>query len=168
MNKYRKFGALLISSLIVSCSIDPSMHTNSSPLEHSTDAASVAVLPLVNLSGPVYQNFSDDQTQSLLDRLTQIPDLKVVSYDSSFAVKGQNDTMASIREIAKALEVTHVLEGSVQRTDDRVRISVQLIRANDGFHLWSDTYDRKVEDLSSAQIDIVEAVSEVVRSDQTA
>ena len=112
---------------------------DASPIEVST--ASGAVLPFVNMSNDTdNEYFSDGLTETLLHMLAQIPDLKVAARTSSFAFKGRN---MSIRDIAAALDVAHVLEGSVQRAGDDVRITAQLIRASDGFHVWSENYDRE-------------------------
>jgi len=99
--------------------------------------------------------FSDGLTETLLHMLTQIPDLKVAARTSSFAFKGQAKT---IREIAMALGVAHVLEGSVQRSGDRVRITAQLIRASDGFHVWSSSYDRTLDNIFEIQDEIAQRV----------
>jgi len=118
--------------------------------------ASVAVLPFVNMSDDKdNEYFSDGLTETLLHMLAQIPDLKVAARTSSFAFKGQN---TSIRDIAQALDVAHVLEGSVQRVGDRVRITAQLIRAADGFHVWSSSYDRTLDDIFGIQDEIAEKV----------
>jgi len=118
--------------------------------------ASVAVLPFVNMSNDIdNEYFSDGLTETLLHMLAQIPDLKVAARTSSFAFKGQN---LSIREIATALEVAHVLEGSVQRAGDNVRITAQLIRASDGFHVWSENFDRELDDIFAIQDEIAEKV----------
>jgi len=118
--------------------------------------ASVAVLPFVNMSDDESNEyFSDGLTETLLHMLAQIPELKVAARTSSFAFKGQN---TSIRDIAQALDVAHVLEGSVQRVGDRVRITAQLIRAADGFHVWSSSYDRTLDDIFGIQDEIAEKV----------
>jgi len=83
--------------------------------------------------------------------LAQVPGLKVAARTSSFAFKDQN---ISVQEIAASLEVAHILEGSVQRVGDRVRITAQLIRASDGFHVWSSSYDRTVDDIFGIQDEI--------------
>jgi len=107
-------------------------------IETAPSDASVAVLPFVNMSSDKdNEYFSDGLTETLLHMLAQIPDLKVAARTSSFAFKGQNK---SIQEIAAALDVAHILEGSVQRVGDRVRITAQLIRASDGFHVWSTIF----------------------------
>jgi TolB-like protein len=92
--------------------------------------------------------FSDGLTETLLHMLAQLEDLKVAARTSSFAFKGMN---LDIREIAQELGVAHVLEGSVQRAGDQVRVTAQLIRADDGFHVWSHNYDRKVDDIFAIQ-----------------
>jgi TolB-like protein/Tfp pilus assembly protein PilF len=118
--------------------------------------ASVAVLPFVNMSGDKdNEYFSDGLTETLLHMLAQVPDLKVAARTSSFAFKDQN---TSIQDIAEALGVAHVLEGSVQRVGDRVRITAQLIRAADGFHVWSSSYDRTLDDIFGIQDEIAEKV----------
>lgn len=114
--------------------------------------ASVAVLPFVNMSNDSdNEYFSDGLTETLLHMLAQVPGLKVAARTSSFAFKDQN---ISIQEIAASLEVAHILEGSVQRVGDRVRITAQLIRASDGFHVWSSSYDRTVDDIFGIQDEI--------------
>ena len=118
--------------------------------------ASVAVLPFVNMSSDAdNEYFSDGLTETLLHMLAQIPDLKVAARTSSFAFKGKK---ISIQEIARSLEVAHVLEGSVQKAGDRVRITAQLIRASDGYHVWSSNYDREVDDIFGIQDEIAEKV----------
>ncbi len=115
-------------------------------------ATSVAVLPFVNMSDDIdNEYFSDGLTETLLHMLAQIPDLKVAARTSSFAFKGQN---RSVQDIARALDVAHILEGSVQRVGDRVRITAQLIRASDGFHIWSKEYNRTLDDIFAIQDEI--------------
>ncbi|MDJ0813502.1 MAG: tetratricopeptide repeat protein [Woeseiaceae bacterium] len=118
--------------------------------------ASVAVLPFANMSNdPDNEYFSDGLTETLLHMLAQIPDLQVAARTSSFAFKGQN---VNVREIAAALGVAHILEGSVQRAGEEVRITAQLIRASDGFHVWSEVYDRTVDDIFNTQDEIARKV----------
>jgi len=118
--------------------------------------ASVAVLPFVNMSNDEdNEYFSDGLTETLLHMLAQVPELKVAARTSSFSFKGGNQT---IQEIAQSLQVAHVLEGSVQRAGDRVRITAQLIRAADGFHVWSENYDRTLDDIFGIQDEIAEKV----------
>ena len=118
--------------------------------------ASVAVLPFVNMSNDEdNEYFSDGLTETLLHMLAQIPDLKVAARTSSFAFKGQNK---DVGEIAEALHVAHILEGSVQKAGNRVRVTAQLIRASDGFHVWSSSYDRTVDDIFLIQDEIATKV----------
>ena len=118
---------------------------------------SIAVLPFVNMSGDKdNEYFSDGLTETLLHMLAQIPGLHVAARTSSFAFKGQN---SSVEEIAKTLGVAHILEGSVQKSGQRVRITTQLVRAADGFHVWSQNYDRTLEDIFAIQDEIAEDVA---------
>jgi TolB-like protein/Tfp pilus assembly protein PilF len=119
--------------------------------------ASVAVLPFVNMSGDANNEyFSDGLTETLLHMLAQLPDLRVAARTSSFAFKGKD---TGIAEISKTLGVEHVLEGSVQKAGNRVRITAQLIRGNDGFHVWSQNYDRTLEDIFAIQDEIATDVA---------
>lgn len=130
------------------------------PSASDAQPASVAVLPFVNMSAdPDNEYFSDGLTETLLHMITQIPGLQVAARTSSFSFKGQNTT---IREIARTLGVAHVLEGSVQRAGNRVRITAQLIRADDGFHVWSQNYDRELDDIFAIQDEIATEVGSVL------
>jgi TolB-like protein len=118
---------------------------------------SVAVLPFVNMSGDQENEyFSDGLTETLLHMLAQIPGLQVAARTSSFAFKDQN---LSIGEIAATLGVKHILEGSVQKSGERVRVTAQLIRADDGFHVWSQNYTRPLEDIFAIQDEIATDVA---------
>ena len=122
---------------------------------------SVAVLPFVNMSGDTdNEYFSDGLTETLLHMLAQLPELRVAARTSSFAFKDKPD--AGIEEISKALGVAHILEGSVQKAGNRVRITAQLIRAEDGFHVWSQNYDRILEDIFAIQDEIAKDVAGVL------
>jgi TolB-like protein/tetratricopeptide (TPR) repeat protein len=133
---------------------------DSVPTEAEVSDASVAVLPFENMSNDKdNEYFSDGLTETLLHMLAQVPELKVAARTSSFAFKGQN---INIREIAAALGVAHVLEGSVQRQGDRVRITAQLIRASDGFHVWSESYDRTLDDIFGIQDEIATRVGDAL------
>ena len=127
------------------------------------DDLSIAVLPFVNMSGdPDQEYFSDGVSEEILNLLAQIRPLKVIARTSSFSFKGKD---ISIAEIAEELKIRNVLEGSVRRDGDRVRITAQLIDASDSSHLWSQTYDR---DLSAAnlfyiQSEVARAVTEKLR-----
>jgi len=113
---------------------------------------SIAVLPFVSLSSdPENEYFSDGITEELLNALTRVEGLQVTARTSSFAFKGRN---IDIREIGKQLGVKTVLEGSVRKAGNRVRITAQLISVADGYHIWSETYDRQLEDIFEIQDEI--------------
>jgi len=117
---------------------------------------SIAVLPFVNMSSDQEQEyFSDGLSEELLNLLAQVPQLRVIARTSSFSFKGKD---VDISEIANKLNVTHVLEGSVRKAGDTVRITAQLIRASDSSHLWSQTYDRPMTDVFKVQDEIAAAV----------
>jgi len=116
------------------------------------DDASIAVMPFVNMSGdPDNEYFSDGMSEELLNLLVRLQELRVCSRTSSFALKGTSLDMSSI---AGKLGVRYVLEGSVRRAGNRVRITAQLIDATSDAHLWSDTYDREIEDIFAVQDEI--------------
>ena len=113
---------------------------------------SIAVLPFVNMSeDKTNEYFSDGISEELLNLLSKIPQLKVAARTSSFSFKGKG---VEIPEIARQLHVANVLEGSVRRSGDQLRITAQLIRAAEGYHLWSETYDRKMDDIFKIQDEI--------------
>ena len=119
-------------------------------------AASVAVLPFVNMSADQEQEyFSDGISEELLNLLAKIPELRVPARTSSFQFKGQN---LDIGKVAEQLNVEHVLEGSVRKSGMRVRVTAQLIEADTGYHLWSDTYDRELDDIFAIQDEISAAI----------
>jgi len=116
----------------------------------------VAVLPFVNMSSDKEQAyFSDGLTEELIDLLGRVPDLRVPARTSSFYFKGKDETIANI---ALQLKVRYVLEGSVRKAGQRLRITAQLIRADNAYLLWSQTYDRDDSDVFAVQDDIARAV----------
>ncbi len=121
---------------------------------------SIAVLPFVNMSSdPEQDYFSDGLTEEILNSLAMLPELQVTARTSSFHFKGQN---IPVPEIAKKLGVAHVVEGSVRRGGDTLRITAQLILASDGSHLWSNTYDRSVKDVLDVQRDVAESIAQAL------
>ena len=117
---------------------------------------SVAVLPFVNISRDSENEYlSDGLSEELIDMLTKVPELRVPARTSSFYFKGKQATVA---DIAKALSVTHVLEGSVQKSGNKLRITAQLVRVDSGYHLWSQTYDRKLDDIFKIEDEISSTV----------
>jgi serine/threonine protein kinase len=122
---------------------------------------SIAVLPFVNMSGDKEQEyFSDGLAEEIINALTKIPGLKVIARTSSFSFCGKEQ---DIRRIAEALDVTNILEGSVRRAGNRIRITAQLITAADGSHLWSERYDRDLTDVFAIQDEISQAITEKLR-----
>ena len=120
-------------------------------------AKSIAVLPLVNTSGdPNNEYFSDGLSEELIAVLAKIPDLTVIGRSSSFVFKGQSSDSATI---GQKLGVAHLIEGSVRRQGERVRIVAELIEASNGRSLWSDTYDRELKDVFAVQSEIAQAVA---------
>jgi TolB-like protein/Tfp pilus assembly protein PilF len=136
---------------------------------HSTPAAhvripekSIAVLPFADMSAQRDQEyFSDGLAEALIDLLMQVRDLRVPARTSSFSFKGKSDDIASI---AHKLRVAHVLEGSVRKAGNTIRVTVHLIRADDGYHLWSKTYDGNIEDIFKVQDEIAGSVVEALKA----
>jgi TolB-like protein len=121
----------------------------------------VAVMPFVNLTGDGSKDYlGDGMAEELIDTLTNVPGLQVPARTSSFAYKGRN---IDIRQIARDLNVGTVLEGSVRSAGDRIRITAQLINADTGLHIWSQTYERKFTDLFQLQDNLATAIVEVLR-----
>jgi adenylate cyclase len=130
----------------------------SDALVESYGENSIVVLPFVNMSGdPANEYFADGISEELLNLLANVPELRVISRSSAFAFKGKD---LKIGEIAEQLNVAHVLEGSVRKSGDRVRITAQLVDARSDTHLWSATYDRGFDDIFAIQDEIA---TEVVR-----
>ena len=124
-------------------------------------AKSVAVLPFVNMSGdPKEDYFSDGITEEILDALAQIPNLKVAARTSAFAFKGKAEDLRTVGEV---LDVATVLEGSVQKSGDEVRITAQLIDTRSGYHLWSEKYDRKLTSVFAVEDEISKAIADKLR-----
>ena len=134
-----------------------------SPVEREP---SIAVLPFANMSrDPDDEYFSDGLAEEIINALAQIPGLKVIARTSAFAFKGQN---TDIRRIADALNVTSVLEGSVRKSGSRIRVTAQLIAAADGAHMWSQRYDRELEDVFAVQDEIATAIARTLQVKLTA
>lgn len=120
--------------------------------EPAAPSTSVAVLPFTSFSDDADSNyFADGLTEELINSLAQIPGLKVSGRTSAYYFKNRNE---DLREIGRKLGVAHVLEGSVRQAGDRLRITAQLITTSDGFHLWSQTYDRRMDDILAIQDDV--------------
>src|SRR5262249_28311950 len=126
-----------------------SLETNSSS---EVSAKSIAVLPFENLSDDKDNAFfAEGISEELLNLLSKVPQLQVAARTSSFSFKGKQ---MEIPEIARKLHVANVLEGSVRKSGDQLRITAQLVRAAEGYNLWSETYDRKLDDIFKVQDEI--------------
>ena len=122
---------------------------------------SIAILPFADLSpGKDQEYFTDGLSEEVLNVLAKIPNLRVTGRRSSFQFKGKNEDS---RAIGQKLNVTTLLEGSVRKAGNRVRITAQLVKVADGFHLWSETYDRELTDIFAVQDDIARAVSSALK-----
>ena len=154
-------GLLLVAGAAVayvSRGSEPEEFETGVPPTLAIDPRSIAVLPFVNMSGdPDNEYFSDGLSEELLNALAGVPELKVAAHTSSFAYKGRNE---DVRTIARDLSVATILEGSVRRSGNQVRITVQFIKADDGYHLWSESYDRELEDIFAIQEEIARAITE--------
>lgn len=139
----------------------PSFRKGDMATPTTADRNSIAVLPFANMSGKADENyFSDGMTEELLNVLAKVPQLKVVARTSVFQFK---DKGGDIREIGRKLGVTNIVEGSVRRDGPQVRITAQLVRVVDGFHIWSETYDRKLESVFSLQDEIAQRISAALK-----
>ena len=126
-----------------------------------TQPRSIAVLPFENLSADRNNEyFADGVAEELLNQLAQLPGLKVAGRTSSFAFKDHDEDM---REIGRKLGVAYLVEGSIRRSQDRVRITAQLVKAADGFHVWSQTYDRELTDIFAVQDEISGAITAALK-----
>lgn len=132
-----------------------------SSIAAASNKKSIAVLPFTDMSAENDQEYmSDGIAEELLSLLAQVPDLKVIARTSSFAFKGQQ---VEVAEIAKRLNVAHVLEGSVRKSGNKLRITAQLIRAADSTPLWSERYDRPLDDIFAVQDEIAGAIVQALR-----
>ncbi len=133
--------------------------------KNGTEDKTIAVLPFVNMSAdPENEYFSDGITEELSNALTKVEGLLVTSRSSSFAFKGKNE---DVRRIGEQLGVNTVLEGSVRKAGSKVRITAQLINTADGYHLWSEVYDRKLEDIFEVQDEIARIITNKLREKLT-
>src|SRR6266849_714225 len=135
--------------------------SNSISIVPATDKKSIAVLPFVDMSQAKDQEyFCDGISEEILDALAKVDGLRVVARTSSFSFKGKN---ADVGEVANKLNVQNVLEGSLRREGNRIRITAQLISARDGFHLWSDTYERELKDVFAVQDEITRSIVDALK-----
>ncbi|WP_068546555.1 hypothetical protein [Thalassotalea crassostreae] len=140
----------------------PNVQTNAQTNSQTNQkpALSIAVLPFVNMSSDQENEFfSDGLTEEILNKLARVPKLQVTARTSSFFYKGTNE---DLRDIGNKLGVSYILEGSVRKSNDIARITAQLIRVTDGFHLWSDTYDKNTKDTFAVQDEIATNVTKAL------
>jgi TolB-like protein/cytochrome c-type biogenesis protein CcmH/NrfG len=163
----RIFGVFLIAGVLLAVGLGLFAwgHSgNTSDLVGDTSAPagsnSIAVLPFVNMSGDTKQDYlSDGIAEEILNDLSNTPELRVAARTSSFAFKGRN---TDIKQIARALNVRGIVEGSVRQVGQRVRIAAELVDASNGFQIWSESYDRELTDILSLQADIAHSITEAV------
>ncbi len=130
--------------------------------ESNEELQSIAVLPFVNMSSDTEQEyFADGMTEEILNTLVGIPGLQVAARTSAFRYKGER---VDIRDVGKELGVSNILEGSIRRAGDDLKITAQLVRTKDGFHLWSQTYDRRMENVFEIQEDIAAQIAEALKT----
>jgi len=143
-------------SAVTQPSVEKVENTGELATEAEETEKSIAVLPFVNMSSdPEQDYFADGISEEILNALAGVSELKVAGRTSSFAFKGKNEDLL---EIGKVLRVNHILEGSVRKSGNRVRITAQLIKVDDGFHMWSETYDREIDDIFIIQDEISAAI----------
>ncbi len=164
----QRINKLIISGLtlaVVFLLIERFYPTSEEPVavtpEAKAEKTSIAVLPFVNMSDdPAQEFFSDGMTEEILNVLAKNHALRVAGRTSSFAFKGKNVDM---RTIGKNLGVDYLIEGSVRKDADTVRITTQLVQVADGFHVWSETYDRKLKEIFVVQDEIAHAISDALK-----
>jgi TolB-like protein/Flp pilus assembly protein TadD len=141
----------------------PTRAAKSTPATSAETNKSIAVLPFVNLSADKADEYlSDGMTEELLNVLAQVPGLRVPGRSSSFAFKGRTEE-GIFRKVGEQLHVSTVLEGSVRKAGDKLRITAQLINVADGFHLWSTNYDREMKDILAVQTEVAQQVVQALQ-----
>jgi TolB-like protein/Tfp pilus assembly protein PilF len=156
------FFIIAVLLLVIGILLFQRLHPNVSPAVSSSLEKSIAVLPFENLSrDPDNAYFSDGIQEEILTRLAKIADLKVISRTSTQHYKSAPENLP---EIAKQLGVAHIVEGSVQKSGDAVRVNVQLIKAANDSHLWADTFDRKLTDIFSVESEVAKAIADQLRA----
>ena len=144
-------------------SVSSRMKSTTSPKSIKEITPSIAVLPFINMSAdPENEYFSDGLAEELINALTRFENLRVVARTSSFAFKGEK---IDIREVGQRLNVKTLLEGSVRKAGKRVRVTAQLINVEDGYHIWSERYDRDLEDVFAVQDEITTKIIDKLKAD---
>jgi serine/threonine protein kinase/Tfp pilus assembly protein PilF len=160
-SKKRFATTAVFAQALASDSLKTPSDTQTLPQQIVSAAKSVAVLPFANMSADAENEyFTDGMAEEIINALTKIQSLRVASRTSSFAFKGKNE---DIGEIGRKLKVSTVLEGSVRKMGNKLRITAQLVNVADGYHLWSERYDREMEDVFAIQDDISQAIVKALR-----
>jgi eukaryotic-like serine/threonine-protein kinase len=158
---WMSLGAAALLALAVAFWLGHRRPEGGSTASVTTEGPSIAVLPFADMSaGKDQEYFADGLTEELLNSLAKIPELRVTGRTSSFQFKGKNEDM---RVIGQKLNVATLLEGSVRKAGNHVRITVQLVKAADGFHLWSESYDRQLDDIFTVEDDIARSVASALK-----
>jgi serine/threonine protein kinase/Tfp pilus assembly protein PilF len=151
----------MFAQALVSGQTSTPTDTGTIPKAATSAAKSVAVLPFANMSAdPENEYFADGMAEEIINALSRIQSLRVASRTSSFAFKGKNE---DIGEIGRKLKVSTVLEGGVRKMGNKLRITAELVNVADGYHLWSERYDREIEDVFEIQDDISQAIVKALR-----
>jgi serine/threonine protein kinase/Flp pilus assembly protein TadD len=151
----------MFAQALVSTSVATPTDTETMPQPILSAAKSIAVLPFTNMSAdPENEYFTDGMAEEIISALSKIQTLRVASRTASFALKGKNEEIA---EIGRKLKVSTFLEGSVRKMGNRLRITAQLVNVADGYHLWSERYDREMEDVFAIQDDISQSIVKALR-----
>ena len=167
----RKFGAFVVGASVIAAALLAYQFFKSATAPATDEIAatksipqkSIAVLPFLNLSADKNDEYlSDGMTEELLNVLTKVKSLHVPGRSSSFAFKGKNEDDI-FRKVGEQLHVNTVLEGSVRKAGDKLRITAQLVNVADGYHLWSETYDRDMKDILAMESDVARRVVEALQ-----
>jgi len=154
------------SNEVVQPGSEPALVNDAEPALNAvvkTPEKSIAVLPFTNMSDdPSNEFFADGISEEILNALAKVKELKVAGRTSAFAFKGRNE---DLRKIGEALGVNHILEGSVRKAGNTVRVTAQLIQVSDGFHLWSETFDRELTDIFAIQDEIANAILDAMKTE---
>src|SRR3989441_5657108 len=159
----RKFAMFIVGVAVIAAGLlaFQLFRTARSTIASGAENKSIAVLPFVNMSADKnYEYLSDGMTEELITALSKITGLQVKARTSSFAFKGKNE---DIQKIGELLHVSHLLEGSVAKAGNKLRITAQLIQASDGNHEWSDTYDREMQDIFAVRSEVAQQVAATLK-----
>ncbi|HEV2045071.1 MAG TPA: tetratricopeptide repeat protein [Chthoniobacterales bacterium] len=159
----RKFATFIVAVAVIAAGLlaYQFLRTKTTPRQSEAATRSIAVLPFVNMSADKNDEYlSDGVSEELITALSKITGLQVKARTSSFAFKGKNE---DIQKIGELLHVSHLLEGSVAKAGNKLRITAQLIQASDGNHEWSDTYDREMQDIFAVRSEVAQQVADTLK-----